>query len=109
MNLSAEYSEVENPLLNQLVGLGWSLVEGDKWDASVTGRETFRESLIESRLRAALREINLGVDGKPWLDDSRLSEAVSSLTRTEAGKLIETNERMTERLLEGISVTGLPN
>ena len=48
-----------------------------------------------------------GPDGTPWLDESRLSEAVSSLTRAEVGKLIEPNERMTERLLEGVSVAGL--
>ena len=34
---------------------------------------------------------------------------VSSLTRSEVGKLIELNERMTERLLEGVSVSGLPD
>src|SRR5664280_3387733 len=108
MNEGAESLEVERPLLDQLVGLGWLHVEGDKWDASVTGRESFRESLIEPRLRAALRDINPGPDGNTWLDDSRLSEAISSLTRTEIGKLIEINERMTERLLEGVSVAGLP-
>jgi len=108
VNLGAEYSEVEKPLLDQLVGLGWSLVEGDKWDSSVTGRESFRESLIEPRLLAALRKINPGPDDTPWLDDSRLSEALSSLTRTEVGKLIEINERMTERLLEGVPGAGLP-
>jgi type I restriction enzyme R subunit len=109
VNQGAEYSEVEKPLLDQLAGLGWSVIAGDKWDASVTGRETFRASLVETRLRAALREINPGPDGEPWLDDSRISETVSSLTRTEAGKLIEINERMTERLLEGVSVAGLPD
>jgi type I restriction enzyme R subunit len=109
VNPGAEYSEVEKPLLDQLAGLGWSFVEGDKWDASVTGRESFRESLIEPRLRAALRVINAGPDGEPWLDDSRLSEAVSSLTRFEGGKLLEINERLTERLLEGVSVAGLPD
>ena len=108
MNEGAESLEVERPLLDQLVGLGWLHVEGDKWDASVTGRELFRDSLIEPRLRGALRKINPGPDGYVWLDDSRLSEAVSSLTRTEVGKLIEINERMTERLLEGVSVAGLP-
>ena len=56
-----------------------------------------------------MRQINPGPDGQPWLDDSRLSEAVSTLTRTETGKLVEINERMTERLLEGVSVAGLPD
>ena len=109
MGDGAEYSEVEKPLLDQLAGLCWQALEGSKSDPAVTGRESFRESLIENRLREALRNINLGPDGQPWLDDSRLSEAVSTLIRTETGKLIEINERMTERLLEGISVAGLPD
>jgi type I restriction enzyme R subunit len=105
----AEYSESEKPLLDQLVGLGWSYIEGSKSDPAVTGRESFRDSVIEHRLRDMLQQINLGHDGQPWLDNSRLSEAVAALTRTETGKLIEINERMTERLLEGVSVTGLPD
>jgi type I restriction enzyme R subunit len=109
MSSGAEYSESEKPLLDQLVDLGWSHIEGSKSESDVTGRESFRESLIETRLREMLRKINAGPDGQPWLDDSRLSEAVSTLTRTETGKLIEINERMTERLLEGVSVAGLPD
>ncbi|MEU1998851.1 HsdR family type I site-specific deoxyribonuclease [Nocardia gamkensis] len=109
MSSSVEYSESEKPLLDQLASLRWSHIEGSKSDPAVTGRESFRESFIETRLRDALQKINPGADGKPWLDDSRLSEAVSALTRIETGKLTEINERMTERLLEGVSVAGLPN
>jgi type I restriction enzyme, R subunit len=108
MSLGAEYSEVEKPLLDQLLSLGWQHFEGDKYDPSLSNRHSFRDVLLEQRLRAKLLEINAGPDGQPWLDDSRLSEAVSSLTRSEPGSLIEINERMTERLLEGVSVAGLP-
>ena len=108
MSLGTEYTEVEKPLLDQLSGLGWQTLEGSKSDSAVTERESFRESILEARLRAALREINLGPDGQPWLDDSRLSEAVSALTRTETGKLVEINERMTERLLEGCLLRACP-
>ncbi len=108
MTVGAEFSEAEKPLLDQLIGLGWSHIEGSKTAPVVTGRDSFREALVEIRLREALRQINLGPDGRPWLDDSRLTEAVCALTRTETGKLIEINERMTERLLEGVSVPGLP-
>ncbi|MBW4780341.1 HsdR family type I site-specific deoxyribonuclease [Rhodococcus fascians] len=108
MSLGPEFTESEKPLLDQLVGLGWSYNEGSKSDPAVSGRESFRSSLIESRLRKVLQEINLGPDGQSWLDNSRLSEASSALTRTETGKLIEINERLTQRLLEGVSVAGLP-
>jgi len=109
VSLGPEYAEVEKPLLDQLSGFDWQVIEGSKSDPAITERESFRGSILEVRLRAALLKINPGPDGSPWLDDSRLSEAVSSLTRPEAGKLIELNERMTERLLEGVSVSGLPD
>jgi type I restriction enzyme, R subunit len=109
VNVGAEYTEVEKPILDQLLGLGWTVLEGDKWDPAVTLRDDFRTALIEPRLRAALLALNPGPDGQPWLDDSRVSEAVSALTRPDVGKLIEINERMTERLLEGASVAGLPD
>ncbi|MGB3473677.1 MAG: HsdR family type I site-specific deoxyribonuclease [Mycobacterium sp.] len=105
----AEYSEVEKPLLDQLAGLGWQTLEGSKSNSAVTERESFRDLILEEHLQATLLKINLGPGGQPWLDDSRLSEAVSTLTRTETGKLVEINERMTERLLEGVSVAGLPD
>lgn len=109
MSGGPEYTEVERPLLVRLAGLGWQVVEGSKSDPAVTERDSFRGSILERRLRATLLKINPEPDGSPWLDDSRLSEAVSSLTRPAVGKLIELNERMTERLLEGVSVSGLPD
>jgi type I restriction enzyme R subunit len=109
MSPGAENREVEKPLLDQLSGLGWQVIEGSKSNPAVTERDSFRSSIIENRLRTALVKINPGPDGSPWLDDARLAEVVSSLTRPEVGKLVEVNERMTERLLEGVSVSGLPD
>src|SRR5690349_2448582 len=109
MSTGPEYAEVEKPLLTLLKGLGWQVIEGSKSDPAVTKRDSFREPILEGRLRAALLKINPGAGGSPWLDDARLSEVVSSLTRSEVGKLVELNERMTERLLEGVSVSGLPD
>jgi type I restriction enzyme, R subunit len=108
MSAGPEYTEVEQPFHSQLLGLGWLHLEGDSYDPTVSNRDTFRQILLEERLRSRLLDLNLGPDGQPWLDDYRLSEAISSLTRTEPGSLIEVNERMTERLLEGVSVAGLP-
>ncbi|MEW1986247.1 type I restriction endonuclease subunit R [Pseudarthrobacter oxydans] len=107
MSTGPEYRQVEKPLLNQLASLGWEIIQGDIYDPFVTDRHSFREIILETRFRESVRKINPGRDGEPWLDGARLSEALSALTRTEAGKLIEINERMTSRLLEGISVSGL--
>lgn len=107
MSTGPEYAQVEKPLLDQLASLGWQIIQGDIYDPSSTDRHSFREFILESRFRESVRRINPGRHVEPWLDDARLSEAISALTRTETGKLIEINERMTSRLLEGISVSGL--
>ena len=54
-SLPNEYSEVELPLLSQLVKMGWSHIEGSKWDPSASDRETFRDVVSSGHLRAALR------------------------------------------------------
>lgn len=60
----------------------------------------------DSILRAQLRALNLR-DGQPWLDEERIAEAVSAISRL-SGKLMETNEKATELLINGITVEGLP-
>lgn len=109
MTQGREYIDVELPLIQQLKGLGWSHIEGSTTDPAVTERESFRDVLLRGRLRGALAQLNPSPEGAAWLDDSRLSEAVSSLERIQAGKLIEINQHMTALLLEGLPVAGLPD
>jgi type I restriction enzyme R subunit len=108
MSAGAEYTEVELPLIDQLEGLGWDHIEGSKYDPAVTERSSFREVLLSRRLRDSLRRINIGPDNQPWLDEARLSEAVSVLERGDSNKLIEINQHLTRALLEGTTVNGLP-
>lgn len=107
MNGGPEYSRVELPLVEQLKGLGWSSIEGSKSDPEVTGRGSFRAVFLEGRLRSALKRINLGRNGQPWLDDTRISQAVGVLLRPKAVKLVEVNQELTERLLLGTTVDGV--
>lgn len=108
MSLGLEYAEVELPLVEQLEGLGWDHISGSTTDPGVTERDSFRDVLIATRLREALRRINVGPDGMPWLDDARVSEAVAALERVAVGsQLIEANQDITRLLLEGVSVSGL--
>jgi type I restriction enzyme R subunit len=108
MSSGPEYLRVELPLIEQLKGLGWGHVEGTKGDPGVTGRESFREVFLEGRLWEALRRINLDHDGKPWLDDGRIAQAVGVLLRPKAVRLVEVNQELTERLLLGTTVAGVP-
>lgn len=102
-----ELEEVEKPFVEQLVGLKWHHVHGDLDDPSVTERTSFFEVVQAAVLRERLRALNLR-DGKPWLDDTRISEAVAAITRPRASRLMEANEEVTGLLLRGITVEGLP-
>src|SRR6218665_3353029 len=103
-----ELKDVEQPFVEQLKGLGWTPPEGDLDDPAVTSRTSFAEVIQESVLRQQLRALNLR-DGKPWLDDERLSEAVSAITRLGMPKLMEANQKAPELLIKGIAVEGLPD
>jgi type I restriction enzyme R subunit len=99
-------------LLRQLRDIGWEHLEGAPPDVfrpedpAASERESFGEVLLEKRLRTAMREINLGPDGDPWLDEERISQAVAELTRIGATGLLETNEKVTELLISGVTVAG---
>lgn len=95
-----EWERAEKPLIDQLTAMGWTL-------ADTTGRASFRESILELSLRAALRRINTDDHGREWLDESRLGQAVSALTRPQARTLIEINEELTGLLLTGTHVDGV--
>jgi type I restriction enzyme R subunit len=87
--------------------MGWKHTTGSIDEPSVSGRETFREVLILDDLRKALVRINLDAAGKPWLDEARLSEAISPLQRPGVHKLMEANQVCTERVLAGTTVDGV--
>ncbi|MFM5111320.1 type I restriction endonuclease subunit R [Aeromonas caviae] len=103
-----ELEEVEKPFVAQLQALGWLHIEGSIDDPAVTGRTNFAEVIQEELLREQLRALNLGPDGAPWLDDARLTEAVSAITRLGTLKLMEANEKATSLLIRGLTVEGLP-
>ncbi|WP_328994413.1 type I restriction endonuclease subunit R [Pseudomonas aeruginosa] len=102
-----ELEDVEKPFIEQLKGLGWQLVEGNLDSPGLTGRDSFAEVIQAAVLRERLLAINLR-DGQPWLDEQRLSEAVASITRLGVARLMEANQKVTELLLKGITVDGLP-
>jgi type I restriction enzyme R subunit len=107
MTTGAEFVQVERPLVQQLVELGWCHIADSKADPSTTERGSFREIFLEDRLRAALRRINLGRDGEPWLDGGRVAQVVAAVARPKAAKLVEINAELTERLLLGTTVDGI--
>lgn len=103
-----ELEDVEKPFVAQLQALGWTHIEGSLDDPAVTGRTGFAEVIQEGLLREQLRALNLGPGGLPWLDEARLDEAVTAITRLGTHKLMEANEKATALLIRGLTVEGLP-
>ncbi len=103
-----ELDDVEHPFTEQLKGLGWTPVEGSLDDPAATSRDSFAQVIQERVLRERLRALNPGPDGRPWLDDARLSEAVAAITRLGTHKLMEANQKATGLLINGLTVEGLP-
>lgn len=94
----SELSQVEEPFLRQLEGLGWRVLRGDKYDPASTERESFHEVIIEGELRAALKQIN------PWLEDDQIDELVRRVQAPTSTQLLKANEEILGLLLEGQSV-----
>lgn len=91
--------------------MGWTWLndaDGDTYVPALTERDSFRQVLLVDRLRAALRRINTDEVGRPWLDDQRITQAVSELDRPGTVNLFETNERVYHLLTRGVTVAGDP-
>ena len=104
-----EYDLVEGPFCEQLKLMGWEWVEGDTDVPYLTFRSNFREVLLKERLGAAMRKINPGPNGEPWLDDPRINRAINELERLGEYRLMEANQAATQLLLQGTVTEGLTN
>ncbi len=99
-----EKTFVEDPLLDQLEGLGWQVLrlkspsEGVQY-AEESWRDNFSQVIIKPKLVEALQQIN------PWLQDDQMEEAIRKLTTYTAGNLLENNKNVLEMLLGNISIT----
>jgi type I restriction enzyme, S subunit len=97
-----ERNHVEKPLLDQLAGLGWEVLDldGGKQQPNNTFRESFAEVVMLPVLRQQLKVSN------PWLEDDQLEEVVKQLTASWPGtSLIQNNRHAFNLLLESTSVS----
>lgn len=97
-----ERNHVEKPLLEQLEGLGWDIIDltDKKQKLDDTFRENFSEVVMLPVLREQLRTIN------PWLESDQVEEVVKQLTSSfPSTGLIENNKHALHLLLENTSVS----
>ena len=96
-----ERNHVEKPLLDQLQGLGWEILDLDnKQHPADSFRESFTEVVILPVLREQVTRIN------DWMEPDQVEEVVKLLTASfPTNNLIENNRHLLELLLENTSVS----
>ncbi len=96
-----ERNHVEKPLLDQLAGLEWEVIDLDsKQHPADTFRANFTEVVLLPVLKTQLKVIN------DWLEDDQTEEVIKQLTASFPGTgLIENNRHVLNLLLENTSVS----
>ena len=98
----SELQYVENPLLEQLERLGWSVKALDDAEEHLpesSFRTSLREVLIPSKFKDALRRLN------PWLEDDQVDALCEQMQTYEfpTEKLLDNNIAVFDRLMDGLS------
>lgn len=91
----SEYTEVEQPFLQQLASLGWTVIDqgtGVPQDADISLRPNFRQWLLPSVFDATVRAINRTDDGHEWLTARQLEDLRGQVLRQPNRTLMEANE-----------------
>ncbi len=90
-----EFSKVELPAIEQLQRQGWDYVPGDALspEAAKPERGTFKDVVLEGRLRAAIRRIN------PWINEINLHSVARELIQPQKVTLMESNQHIYETLV----------
>lgn len=95
-----ERNHVEKPFLDQLRELGWDIIDLEREQKPRDSfRETFRQVVMEPKLREALIKIN------DWMENDQIDEVVRRMTDITSGCLLENNKAVLNLLLEGTSVS----
>jgi type I restriction enzyme R subunit len=99
----SESTEVERPFLQQLAGLGWTVIDQGAavpQEAAPSLRGNFREWLLPGVFDAAVRAINRTGEGKAWLTDRQLADLKSQLLRQPNRTMLEANEAVQALLIK---------
>ena len=96
-----ERNHVEKPLLAQLQGLGWQVLDLDRTQKPQDShRENFTEVVMLPILRQQLQIIN------PWLETDQIEEVIKQLTASfPSNNLLENNRHLFTLLQENTSVS----
>lgn len=95
-----ERQYVELPLLRQLQGDGWTILDLEMagQEPEDTNRDDFSEVVLLPQLRAALKQLN------PWLENDQVQVVVDRLTKNHPPGTLEANRHVLDLLINGTPV-----
>lgn len=99
----SEYTEVEQPFLQQLAELKWiSIDQGEAIPQNpvLSFRQSFRQWLLPDVFAKTVATINTTNDGKPWLTDKQLQDLQDNISRQPNRTLLEANEAIQKLLFK---------
>ena len=99
----SEYTEVEQPFLAQLQGLGWQVIDQGQEipsDPTKSLRQHFRQWLLPEAFNHAIRKLNTTATGEQWLTDKQLKDLQDQLLRQPNRSLLEANEAIQKLLFK---------
>ncbi|MDH5190054.1 MAG: HsdR family type I site-specific deoxyribonuclease [Gammaproteobacteria bacterium] len=99
----SEYTEVEQPFLEQLHGLGWNPIDQGPdipQDPSKSLRQNFRQWLLPDVFNQAISAINKTASGEEWLTKKQLQDLQDEILRQPNRTLLEANEAIQKLLFK---------
>ncbi len=99
----SEYSEVEQPFLQDLQNLGWQVTDQGQdipSDPTKSYRQNFRQWLLPEVFANVVHKINITNDGKEWLTDKQLNDLQDQILRQPNRTLLEANEAIQKLLFK---------
>jgi len=99
----SEYTEVEQPFLQQLQALGWQIIDQGAQipsDPSKSLRATFRQWLLPNVFAQSVRALNTTADSTPWLTPKQLQDLQDQILRQPNRTLLEANEAVQKLLFK---------
>ena len=91
----SEYTEVEQPFLEQLADLGWTSIDrGPDIPQNPTKslRQTFRQWLLPEVFVTSISSINTTATGEEWLNQKQLQDLHDQILRQPNRTVLEANE-----------------
>lgn len=92
----SEYAHVEKPLLTQLAGLGWTVIDQGcqkiPQSPAASLRMSFRDLVLPQVFRDSVRALNALPDDRAWLTERQLAGLIDDIFRQPGKGLLDANE-----------------